>query len=56
VGYTRELYNPGSLQCDSVRADMIEQFPATSEQYGRQVDLDLVQQSGTQALLNEIEC
>jgi hypothetical protein len=35
---------------------MIEQFPATSEQYGCQVDLGLVQQSRTQALLNEMEC
>jgi hypothetical protein len=33
---------------------MIEHSPAAAEEYGYKVDLNLVQQSGTQALLDEI--
>ena len=47
------LHHAGALQLYGLVAEMVEQPRASAEQHGNEVDLDLVQEPGTEALLGE---
>ena len=51
MGYARSLNYPGRFEFNLLRAEVIEQSNTVTEQDGRQVDPDFVQQAQLQALL-----
>jgi hypothetical protein len=50
----RRLHHAGTLQLDGLCAEMVEQPRACAEQHGHEVDLDLVQDPGSETLLGEV--
>lgn len=51
LGYHRRLDNAGYLEIDSSRREVVEQADTFAKDDGNQVDVDVVQQSGPEALL-----
>src|SRR4029453_446072 len=53
VRYPSALDHPRALQVDRPDAEVVEQADATPEQHRHQVDVDLVQESRSDALLHD---
>ena len=54
MGDAGGLYHPRAFQPDLLGAQVVEEFDALPEQYGHQVDRDLFDQPGLDALLRDV--